>query len=225
MRPKVIDLYCGAGGASMGYHLAGFDVTGVDNEPHPDYPFKFVLADALAVLRGGAGIDLLDYDLIAGGPPCKSENDLRHLSSTQHPDLLTPTLAVLRPLGRPYIIENVDSTKKLHSPVLLCGAAYGLGAHCRDGKYRPLRRHRLFESNLPLMSSGCACDHREPVGVYGEGGGGPMTRGYKGHPEECREAMGIDWMHQRDLCQAIPPAYTRDLGEQALDLIADGRAA
>jgi DNA (cytosine-5)-methyltransferase 1 len=216
-RPRALDLGCGAGGASTGYDLAGFDVTGWDIEPHPDYPFEFVPGDMLDAL---ADVPYLrTFTLVAASPPCKTENDLAVLSDRQHPDLLTPTLAALRPLDVPWIVENVASTKKMRSPVELCGASFGLGAHCRDGVYRHLERHRKFESNLPLMSPGCACPKRQPVGVYGEGGGGQMTRGYKAYPEEAREAMGIDWMTREDICQAIPPAYTRYLGEQALELI------
>jgi DNA (cytosine-5)-methyltransferase 1 len=132
---------------------------------------------------------------------------------------------VFAPAGSAFIIENVASTKKMRLPLELCGASFGLGATCRDGVYRHLERHRKFESNLPLMSPGCACPKRQPVGVYGTGGGGQMTRGYKAHPEEAREAMQIDWMRVEDICQAIPPAYARYLGEQALELITAGRAA
>jgi DNA (cytosine-5)-methyltransferase 1 len=223
-RPRALDLYCGAGGASMGYHLAGWDVTGVDNEPHPDYPFRLLRMDAKRLIEDHT--TFLDrFDLVVGSPPCKTETDLAVLSDREHPDLLTPTLAVVRRRRQPFIIENVASTKKMTGPVVLCGASFGLGATCRDGVYRHLERHRKFESNLPLMSPGCACPKRQPVGVYGTGGGGQMTRGYKAHPEEAREAMGIDWMKVEDICQAIPPAYTKYLGEQALELIGRERAA
>jgi DNA (cytosine-5)-methyltransferase 1 len=222
-RPRALDLGCGAGGASTGYHLAGFDVTGWDNEPHPDYPFEFVLGDMLDAL---ADVDYLrSFDLIAASPPCKTENAMRHFSTREHPDLLTPTLAALRGIAIPWIVENVAGTRKMASPVVLCGASFGLGARCRDGVYRHLRRHRKFETNLPLMSPGCACPHGQAGAVYGEGGGGQMQHSYKFHPEEAREAMQIDWMRVEDICQAIPPAYTQYLGEQALELITAGVAA
>jgi DNA (cytosine-5)-methyltransferase 1 len=232
-RPKAIDLCCGAGGTSVGFHQAGWDIEGIDNEPHPDYPFPLHLNDLLEAyadpIKQAELETFLDgFDLVVGGPPCKARTNLRHQQTRKHPDLLAPTLALLRHRGQPYIIENVDDPtvrRDMHAPILLCGAAYGLGATCRDGVYRHLQRHRLFESNLPLMSAGCACPSGQPGGVYGTGGGGQMTRGYKFHPEEAREAMGIDWMRVEDICQAIPPAYTKYLGEQALDLLVLGTAA
>lgn len=222
MRPRLLDLFCGAGGCSVGYARAGFEVVGVDIEPHLDYPYGFRQADALAVLRGEV-LDLSRFDAIHASPPCKSETDLAVLSDVEHPNLLGPTLDLLRGTSVPWVVENVDSTTQMPGALMLCGAAFGLGATCRDGVYRPLRRHRLFESNVFLMGPGCACDRREPVGVYGTGGGGPQTRGYKAHPEEAREAMGIDWMNRGDICQAIPPAYTELIGEQLIAHL--GRAA
>ena len=215
MRPRLLDLFCGAGGCSVGYHRAGFDVVGVDIDPHPDYPFEFVQADALAVLRGDV-LDLGAFDVIHASPPCKSENPLRVMSERKHPNLLGPTLDALRDRGGIWVVENVEATEQMPGALMLCGASFGLGATCRDGVYRPLRRHRLFESSVWLMGPGCMCDGRQPIGVYGTGGGGQMTRGYKAHPEEAREAMGIDWMTREDICQAIPPAYTQLVGEQLL---------
>lgn len=214
---RLLDLFCGAGGCSMGYSRAGFDVTGVDIDPHPDYPFAFIQADALAVLRGEV-LDLSQYDAIHASPPCKSETDLAVLSTTCHPNLLGPTLGLLRPMSQPWVVENVEGTDQMPGALVVCGASFGLGATCRDGVYRPLRRHRLFESNVWLMGPGCACvPGVQPIGVYGTGGGGQQTRGYKAHPEEAREAMGIDWMAREDICQAIPPAYTELIGEQLVE--------
>ncbi len=216
-RPRLLDLFCGAGGCSVGYHRAGFEVVGVDIEPHPDYPFQFVQGDAVTLLRDRAF--LAGYDAIHASPPCKSENPLRHLHDVEHPDLLTPTLAALRGQDRPWIVENVSGTTKLPGALLLCGEAFGLGATCRDGVYRPLKRHRVFESSEPLMGPGCACSGRQPVGVYGHGGSGndpARRRGYQGDKAEASQAMGIDWMTMADLSQAIPPAYTEFLGEQLL---------
>jgi DNA (cytosine-5)-methyltransferase 1 len=103
------------------------------------------------------------------------------------------------------------------NPLMLCGAAFGLGAVCRDGVWRPLRRHRLFESNVWLMSGGCACSGKQPLGVHGHGGG-VRIRGYMGcYADEKRAALGITWMrNQDDVNDAIPPAYTEYLGWQLL---------
>jgi DNA (cytosine-5)-methyltransferase 1 len=219
MSLRVLDLFCGAGGCSVGYHRAGFEPEGVDNEPHPDYPFPFHQADALEILADRAFLDR--FDLIHASPPCKAFTDLAVLSDTEHPDLLTPTRELLRQWGGPYVIENVEGAP-LPGALRLCGSEFELWAVCRDGTRRQLRRHRLFESNVFLMGAG-GCHHKgQPIGVYGTGGGGRMTRGYKAHPEEARQAMGIDWMKVEDICQAIPPVYTEFIGEQLAISLAGG---
>ncbi len=211
-RPRLLDLFCKAGGASAGYHAAGFDVTGVDIEPQPDYPFEFIRADALTV-------DLTGFEVIAASPPCQTysqatPNDRRHL----HPDLVEPVRrqlidAVSTP-GGPwgYIIENVPGAP-LHDPVTVCGETLRLG----------VRRHRLFESNLTLH--GTPCWHDRPTravpvyGSYGQRGGrrNPVDGETSRHTtEQARAAMGIDWMPWPALTQAIPPAYTFWLGLQVL---------
>lgn len=216
MRPRLLDLFCKAGGASAGYHAAGFDVTGVDIEPQPDYPFEFIRADALTV-------DLSGFEVIAASPPCQAHSqatpvDRRHL----HPDLIEPVrrrlVEVVRSGGAwAYVIENVPGAP-LRDPVTVCGETLRLG----------VRRHRLFESNLPLH--GTACWHDRPeraVPVYGSYGQRP-TRHRRRNPldveavasrhttDHARAAMGIDWMPWPALTQAIPPAYTFWLGLQIL---------
>jgi len=198
----------------MGYHRAGFDVVGFDIEPQPRYPFDFFQADLLDVLPNRAF--LAGFDAVHISPPCWSESDLRHRTGVDYPDLLTPTIELLAELDTPWVIENVDSTDKLPGALILCGASFGLGARCADGVWRPLRRHRRFASNMPLMGAGCACSNRQPVGVYGNGGGGQMGRGYKATLAEAREALGIEWMNRAEISQAIPPAYTQHIGEQLL---------
>jgi DNA (cytosine-5)-methyltransferase 1 len=213
-RPLLRDLFCGAGGCSVGYHRAGFTVIGYDNKPQPHYPFEFHRADALDVI-GGHGDDT---DVWHASPPCQ-----RWSTSTaepgRHPDLVTPIRALLLATGRPYVIENVPGAP-LHAPIMLCGHAFGL----------EVRRHRLFESNLMMLSPGCGCDSGQPVGVYGHsdkiGHLRPdgTRRGRKAATlAEARAAMGIDWMTWRELAQAIPPPYTQFVGEQLLEQI--GRAA
>lgn len=216
-RPRLLDLFCGAGGAAMGYHRAGFDVVGVDINPQPHYPFEFHQGDALRWL------DVTirhphTFAAVHASPPCPRYSAITP-NRDDHPDLVAPTRELLRASGLPYVIENVPGSP-LIDPVVLCGAAFGLGTGCRDGRWRNLKRHRLFESNVWLMAPGCCC-HGEAVGIYGDGGGGPSTRpsgggGYKAYPEEARAALGIDWADRRGLANAIPPAYTEFIGEQLL---------
>lgn len=220
-RPRLLDLFCGAGGCSVGYHRAGFDVTGVDIEPHPDYPFPMIVGDAMTVLGCKAVLD--GFDVVHASPPCpRYSTATPEANRDKHPDFVPPTRAALLAWGGIYVIENVPGAP-LDNPTLYCGGSFGLRATCRDGQIRQLKRHRLFESNVALMSPGCGCDARQKIGVYGDGGGGARRPtaaggGYKGHPEESRAAMGIDWMtNRKDLSDSIPPAYTEHIGTQLLD--------
>jgi DNA (cytosine-5)-methyltransferase 1 len=217
---KVLDLFCGAGGASMGYFNAGFDVVGIDNKPHKDYPFVMVVADVMDLTPDY----LQQFDLIHASPPCQPFTSLMKLAyaqgkQTNKPDLLEPTRRLLRASGVDYIIENVPNAP-LINPVQLCGSSFGL----------KVRRHRLFESFLKL--EGSKCDHKaqgKPIGVYGSMGdqlqgknnktGGYVYGGKTASTvEEARDAMGITWnMKWSDLVEAIPPIYTEYLGRQALE--------
>ena len=209
MRPLLLDLFCGAGGAAMGYHRAGFDVVGVDIVDQPSYPFEFVKDDALAYLRGMG----CAFDAVHASPPCQHYTTLakgNNANRDKFPDLVGPTRDLLRQTGLPYVIENVPSAPLL-SPITLCGEMFGLG----------VIRHRLFESNVALLQPphikhrGRVAGWRHGqrfdgpyVAVYGDGGG-------KGSIAEWRTAMGIDWMTTRlELAESIPPAYTELVGAQ-----------
>jgi len=243
-RPRTLDLYSCAGGAGVGYHRAGFDVYGVDINPQPNYPFAFHQGDALEVLSrlySGSSVEfahpdgrkesltLADFDVVHASPPCQSYLNLgavnRALGRTyDHADLIDVTRDLIVASGKPYVIENVaDARKQLIDPVRICGT--GLG--------RPLRRHRLFESNVSLV--GISCEHKRftekkywtgwrPKGehrlstvvqVYGNAGG----------REHWPAAMGIDWMTADEMCEAIPPSYTEHLGSQLLAAIESEAAA
>lgn len=206
MAMKVLDLFCGAGGASMGYHRAGFEVTGVDIKHGKRYPFKYLRLNVMELQPS----DLAEYDLIHASPPCQTHSITRNLriaqgKQTDKLDLIEPTRALLQASGKPYVIENVPGAP-LFKPILLCGSAFDL----------KVRRHRLFESNLELK--GTVCDHKKqgrPVGVYGSmrdeiPSGGKTAESI----EQAREAMGIDWMIWGELVEAIPPVYTEYLGRQ-----------
>jgi DNA (cytosine-5)-methyltransferase 1 len=199
VKPRLLDLFCGAGGCSAGYQRAGFEVVGVDITPQPRYPFEFREADAL-------DFPLEGFDAVHASPPCRAYTTLRHRTGGDYPDLVAATRDRLLDSGLPYVIENVIGAPLLN-PVMLCGSTFGLGVGGRQ-----LRRHRLFESNAPIMAH--PCQHHGPaVGVYGTGGGGQMTRGFKAEGvADARVALDIDWMSLAELAQAIPPAYTEHIG-------------
>lgn len=228
MRPRLLDLFCCAGGAGAGYSRAGFDVVGVDIDPQPRYPFAFHQGDAItvmtALIRGESvlfGTELLqlsDFAAVHASPPCQGYLNLGAVNralgrSYEHPNLIAITRALLECTGLPYVIENVaDARREMREPVRVCGTALDL----------PLRRHRLFESNIDLH--GLACEHQRfteakywtswrpngehrlstVVQVYGNAGG----------REEWPAAMGIDWMNWKELSEAIPPAMTEFIGTQ-----------
>ena len=210
---KVLDLYCGAGGASMGYHLAGFKITGIDVKHGKRYPFTYQRKSVMDLSPS----DLEPYDFIHASPPCQTFSITRNLriaqgKSTNKLDLLEPTRELLIKSGKPYVIENVKGAP-LINPVQLCGSSFGL----------KVRRHRLFESNLPIKGS--QCDHKNqgrPVGVYGSmkdeiPNGGKTAESL----DEGRKAMGIDWMLWGELVEAIPPIYTKFIGDQVRELIGE----
>ena len=212
-KPRLLDLFCKAGGGSVGYYLAGFEVVGVDIKKQKRYPYEFIQKDALEVFEDKDF--LASFDVIAASPPCQTHSSTKHLRNAQGKgtdkvDLIPQTREALVASGKPYIIENVPGAP-LIDPVQCCGSSWGL----------KVRRHRLFESNVKLVGS--ICKHKEqgrPVGVYGSmrdeiPGGGHTAKTI----EQAREAMGIDWMIWGELVEAIPPMYTWFLGTQVMDSI------
>jgi DNA (cytosine-5)-methyltransferase 1 len=226
----------------MGYSRAGFDVYGIDKDAHARYPFPFFQGDALVALRrlllGEAipftrpdgtveWLTLADFAVIAASPPCQAYSVTRHTNDKDHPDLVEPTRALLIETGLPYVIENVEGAP-LVDALLLCGSMFGLKAIDVDGERLSLRRHRLFESTVWLMSAGgCSHDGDQVAGVYGGGRhrnvsdrDNPSRRGgYTPLGSVRNDLMGIDWMNQWELTQAIPPAYTEFIGAQLLAAI------
>lgn len=214
-RPLLLDLFCCQGGAAKGYHDAGFDVVGVDINEQPNYPYRFVCADALDFVRAWVREEWPVYSAIHASPPCQAYSVATRASGdpSSHPDLVAETRELLEATGLPYVIENVPGAP-LHNPIQLCGSSFGLD----------VRRHRLFETNWPLMAAPCAHHlqvepkydvyehgrwYKSPVvKAYGSGGGKAM--------EHWPAAMQIDWMDSKGLAQAIPPAYTEYIGQHLL---------
>lgn len=210
-RPKVLDLFCCAGGAGMGYHRAGFDVVGVDITPRPRYPFRFILGDALDAMREMCQ----DFDLVHASPPCQAHTALTKGTNAgrQYVDLIPQMRELCEWFGVPWVIENVPGAD-IRRDLTLCGEMFGLG----------VIRHRHFEINWwggePEQPE--HRKHRGPVrgwrhgvwrdgpyiAAYGRGGG-------KGTVPEMQTAMDIHWTDVREeLTEAIPPAYTEYIGRQ-----------
>jgi len=212
MRQKrLLDLFCGAGGAAMGYYLAGFEIVGVDIKPQPHYPFEFYQADALEfVVEHGA-----EFDAIHASPPCQAYSWCTPVPyRARHPDLIAIVRVLLEETGKPFVIENVPGARHLlREPVMLCGTMFNL----------PLWRHRYFEI-WPRLSTPIQlrCNHTTlPVLVSGT-----TRRKVGGRFEysiaEKREAMQIPWMTTRELDQAIPPVYTEWIGKRILEELESG---
>jgi DNA (cytosine-5)-methyltransferase 1 len=224
---RLLDLFCGAGGAAMGYARAGFEVVGIDIKPQPNYPFRFIQADALV-----PPVLLRDFDIVHASPPCQGYSRLRHLpwlKDRHYLRLIEPTREMLRQAGVPWLIENVEDAPLLRAPGLfgehglwLCGQMFEL-----PGQFR----HRVFESSLALiqpahprhtfvMAPGSASLAKRYPGRYAgitawqEGGG---VAGHFGDHERAKRSMGIDWMTVDELRQAIPPAMTEFIGRQILE--------
>jgi SAM-dependent methyltransferase len=186
---RVLDLCCGAGGAAMGYYLAGFDVVGVDSQPQPNYPFTFHQADALDVPLDG-------FDLVHASWPCQhfARVTAWRGDRNDHPELLTPGRERLMASGLPWVIENVPEAP-LRPDYLLCGTQFGLN----------VRRHRAFETSWGGGGLVSPCWHRKDLLAFHHKG----ERTYA-------DAMGCTWMTNKEGRQAIPPAYTRHIAEQFL---------
>jgi len=223
-RPRILDLFCGAGGAAEGYHRAGFDVIGVDIEPQPHYPFEFVQDDALEFLGAvteewrlhGRG-----FDAIHASPPCQRFTAYRRRGGgvgDGYPDLIDDVRWRLQAIGVPYVIENVAGSP-VAPLVMLCGSSFGLD----------VRRHRWFESNVPMMSPPCAHGLQKPRFAHATNRKNlrrTVEIGVWRIPLPVQQqAMGIGWMTLDELTEAIPPAYTEYIGGELLAHLAAETAA
>lgn len=219
-RPVLLDLFCKAGGAAMGYHRAGFDVVGVDIDPQPRYPFTFVQADALSYFEN----ECMDFDVWHASPPCQRYSTLAHTPNrdmSSYGDLIEAVRDSFQETVRthftPWIIENVVPAP-LNTGLVLCGSQFGLNVF----------RHRAFESNVMLWNLPHGKHTRRLKAIRP----GQRMAQYFSDPDEMvtvaghlfsleagSKAMGIDWMNRAELAEAIPPAYTEYIGMQLLQYV------
>lgn len=244
MTPRLLDLYCCEGGAARGYDQAGFDVYGVDlfktikgGFSRKRYPYPAVTGDVIEVLTtltsgglvdfdNGETVEIRNFDAIHASPPCQHASAgtraMRAHGDDRHPALIEPTRELLIETGLPWVIENVKGAA-LRDPLTLCWSMFDQPGRVSNEDGVPLRmeRHRLFESNVPLVAPG-PCRHPEDVQVAGSYGAAQRTiagakrrgGGYVPSREIQARLLGVDWMTERGMHQSIPPAYTQWVGWQ-----------
>ena len=211
-KPRLLDLFCGAGGAAMGYYRAGFEVVGVDINPQPYYPFEFIQADALTFPLAG-------FDAIHASCVCKADSPINAVNKAVHPRQIPVMRERLIASGVPWVIENVPQAALLYG-IRLCGQMFGL----------PVIRHRDFESSHLLWAPAHPKHTGRILGIFGNNvwdyskpANTPRRDG--GHrtgsatAAEGRVAMGTPWIRGHALSQAIPPAYTEWIGQQLLSVL------
>jgi len=213
MRPRLLDLFCKAGGAAMGYHRAGFEVVGVDKDPQHHFPFEFHQGDALTYPLDG-------FDAYHASPPCQ-------FAIPQYPgyckNFIPDIRSRLQSTGKPYVIENIPRARRfLVNPFYLCGTMFGL----------KVKRHRYFETNfgISILLPPCGCrgragftnSYRRPMSSFARGARLISVVSHNFSVPDARIAMAIDWMTGPELSQAVPPAYTEFIGRymmQALGVV------
>ena len=216
---RLLDLFCGAGGAGMGYSRAGFEVVGVDHKSQPRYPFEFWRSDALTYLRelilnkdsGGLAWEKEPFVAVHASPPCQDYSVLRHLANPS-PRLIDPVRELLVQTGLPWIIENVETAPLPRQDTLdgrygveLCGTMFGLVVY----------RHRLFETSFPVTAPRSCAHLRPALNPYNK-----RARKRDGIEKDATQhhakGMDIDWMRGDEIGEAIPPAYTELIGHQLM---------
>lgn len=201
-QPLLLDLFCGGGGAGMGYHRAGFTVVGIDHVPQPRYPFTFFQDDALDFAAAYGWL----FDAIHASPPCEGYSSLTPKKYRgNHANLIPHVRFLLKRVNVPYVIENVAGARKfLHNPIMLCGTMF----------YLSIERHRYFEIEPELFDLLPPCAHiNPPIPINSSS----VQR--TANTEECARGLQIDWLRRDEMRKAIPPAYTEYIGHQLLRVV------
>jgi DNA (cytosine-5)-methyltransferase 1 len=227
VRPRLLDLFCGEGGAGTGYARAGFEVVGVDSSVSrlEHYPFEHHQGDAIDYLLAHGH----EYDAIHASPPCTGYS--RGTAAlpdrlTRYDRLIAAARGALQMVGKPWVIENVEDAKaELVNPLTLCAFEFNLTARDRDGTKLYMKRHRLFESSFLLLGAGGCSGHARSTQVAGAYGGARRDKhearfvrkgGYVPPLAIMRELLGTPWMSEKGCQLSIPPVYTEHIGAQLL---------
>lgn len=205
---RVLDLFCGVGGAAMGLHRAWpkAKITGVDLHPQKNYPFNFVQANALELSLEW----MREFDFIWASPPCQAYSVAsisQRKNGRAYPDLVTNTRLLLNGSGKLWAMENVPRSP-LRADMILCGSQFGLR----------IVRHRIFELGFSCFQLLPPCQHAKDV-ICVVGHGTTTWARRKNHGKchtvaQMRDAMQIDWMNRDELSQAVPPAYSEFIARQ-----------
>jgi DNA (cytosine-5)-methyltransferase 1 len=181
----------------MGYHRAGFDVTGVDDRPQPNYPFEFVQADAFMALAAMCHGEFGPVAAVHASPVCMTFARVTAWRGRRenHPDTLRPMLARLEGTGVAWVVENVPEAP-LRRDYVLCGSQFGLA----------VRRHRVFQTSWGGVQFTSPCNHHRGLRPF-------MHKDERAYAD----AMGCTWMTKEEARQAIPPAYTEYIGAQLME--------
>lgn len=213
-RPVILDLFCGAGGAAMGYSRAGFDVVGVDINPQPRYPFEFHQGNAMNAVVYMLAPYLKRFDAIHASPPCQRYSRMSNCKpglSDTYPDLVDPIRQLLIESGIPWIIENVPDSP-VRPDYELCGCMFGMKS----------RRPRWFETSWGNFGLNLPHHHERPAFNPQNQRGRELIRQQfgKGDPDRMwREDVGVEWMNRAEGREAIPPAFTEFIGRQLMDYL------
>lgn len=213
-RPVLLDVGCGRGGAGVGYYTAGFDIVGVDIAAQPLYPFEFHQAEGVAFI----GEHGHKFDAIHVSPHCEGFSRLRNLTSTRYPRMIAEFRDACRAAGVPYVIENVaDAANDMHNPIMLCMSTWARRSY----------RHRLFESNMPLVEP-LHFEHTMPQAKLGRAarpGEAFQAMGHFPQIAMVRQQMEMPWADRDGIADSIPPIYAEFVGRQLLARLIDDQAA